>query len=98
MDEFFDKVDNLLHNLTMINIDEVKDEVINNLKVTVNNYLLSNELNDEYKNKMCFLIKKYCISKLKIIQILFNSFDYWFIIKWIDPTIFNINIKYNQRW
>lgn len=76
MDEFFDKVDNLLHNLTMINIDEVKDEVINNLKVIVNNYLLSNELNDEYKNKMCFLIKKYCISKLEIIQILFNSFDY----------------------
>ena len=37
MDEFFDKVDNLLHNLTMINIDEVKDEVISNLKVTVNN-------------------------------------------------------------
>ena len=73
---FFDKVDNLLHNLTMINIDEVKDEVISNLKVTVNNYLLSNELNDEYKNKMCFLIKKYCISKLEIIQILFNSFDY----------------------
>ena len=76
IDEFFDKVDNLLHNLTMINIDEVKDEVISNLKVTVNNYLLSNELNDEYKNKMCFLIKKYCISKLEIIQILFNSFDY----------------------
>ena len=25
MDEFFDKVDNLLHNLTMINIDEVRD-------------------------------------------------------------------------
>ena len=41
MDEFFDKVDNLLHNLTMINIDEVKDEVISNLKITVNNYLLS---------------------------------------------------------
>ena len=76
MDEFFDKVDNLLHNLTIINIDEVKDVVISNLKVTVNNYLLSNELNDEYKNKMCFLIKKYCISKLEIIQILFNSFDY----------------------
>lgn len=76
MDEFFDKIDHLLHNLTMINIDEVKYEVIDNLKVTVNNYSLSNELNDEYKNRMYFLIKKYCISKLEIIQILFNNFDY----------------------
>lgn len=76
MDEFFDKVDNLLHSLVMINIDEVKHEVINNLKVTINNYLLINELNDEYKNRMYFLIKKYCISKLEIIQILFNNFDY----------------------
>lgn len=74
MDEFFNKVDHLLHNLTMINIDEVKDEVISNLKVTVNNYLMNNELNDQYKNKMYFLIRKYCISKLEIIQILFNSF------------------------
>ena len=74
MDEFFDKVDHLLHNLTMINIDEVKEEVISNLKVTVNNYLMNNELNDQYKNKMYFLIRKYCISKLEIIQILFNSF------------------------
>lgn len=73
MDEFFDKVDHLLHNLIMINIDEVKDEVISNLKVTVNNYLMNNELNDQYKNKMYFLIRKYCISKLEIIQILFNS-------------------------
>ena len=73
MDEFFDKVDNLLHNLTMINIDEVKEEVISNLKVTINNYLMNNELNDQYKNKMYFLIRKYCISKLEIIQILFNS-------------------------
>ena len=73
MDEFFNKVDHLLHNLTMINIDEVKEEVISNLKVTVNNYLMSNELNDQYKNKMYFLIRKYCISKLEIIQILFNS-------------------------
>lgn len=73
MDEFFDKVDHLLHNLTMINIDEVKEEVISNLKVTVNNYLMNNELNDQYKNKMYFLIRKYCISKLEIIQILFNS-------------------------
>lgn len=73
MDEFFDKVDHLLHNLTMINIDEVKNEVISNLKVTVNNYLMNNELNDQYKNKMYFLIRKYCISKLEIIQILFNS-------------------------
>lgn len=61
MDEFFDKIDHLLHNLTMINIDEVKYEVIDNLKVIVNNYSLSNELNDEYKNRMYFLIKKYCI-------------------------------------
>ena len=76
MDEFFNKVDHLLHNLTMINIDEVKEEVISNLKVTVNNYLMNNELNDQYKNKMYFLIRKYCISKLEIIQILFNSFDY----------------------
>ncbi len=74
MDEFFDKVDKLLHNLTMINIDEVKEEVISNLKVTINNYLMNNELNDQYKNKMYFLIRKYCISKLEIIQILFNSF------------------------
>lgn len=74
MDEFFNKVDHLLHNLTMINIDEVKEEVISNLKVTVNNYLMNNKLNDEYKNKMYFLIRKYCISKLEIIQILFNSF------------------------
>ena len=74
MDEFFNKVDNLLHNLTMINIDEVKEEVISNLKVTINNYLMNNELNDQYKNKMYFLIRKYCISKLEIIQILFNSF------------------------
>ena len=74
MDEFFDKVDHLLHNLTMINIDEVKEEVISNLKVTVNNYLMNNELNDQYKNKMYFLIRKYCISKLEIIQILFNGF------------------------
>lgn len=74
MDEFFNKVDKLLHNLTMINIDEVKEEVISNLKVTVNNYLMNNELNDQYKNKMYFLIRKYCISKLEIIQILFNSF------------------------
>lgn len=74
MDEFFDKVDHLLHNLTMINIDEVKEEVISNLKVTINNYLMTNELNDQYKNKMYFLIRKYCISKLEIIQILFNSF------------------------
>ena len=73
MDEFFNKVDHLLHNLTMINIDEVKDEVISNLKVTINNYLMNNELNDQYKNKMYFLIRKYCISKLEIIQILFNS-------------------------
>lgn len=73
MDEFFDKVDHLLHNLIMINIDEVKEEVISNLKVTVNNYLMNNELNDQYKNKMYFLIRKYCISKLEIIQILFNS-------------------------
>ena len=73
MDEFLDKVDHLLHNLTMINIDEVKEEVISNLKVTVNNYLMNNELNDQYKNKMYFLIRKYCISKLEIIQILFNS-------------------------
>ena len=73
MDEFFNKVDHLLHNLTMINIDEVKEEVISNLKVTINNYLMNNELNDEYKNKMYFLIRKYCISKLEIIQILFNS-------------------------
>lgn len=73
MDEFFNKVDHLLHNLTMINIDEVKEEVISNLKVTVNNYLMNNELNDQYKNKMYFLIRKYCISKLEIIQILFNS-------------------------
>lgn len=73
MDEFFDKVDHLLHNLTMINIDEVKEEVISNLKVTINNYLMNNELNDQYKNKMYFLIRKYCISKLEIIQILFNS-------------------------
>lgn len=73
MDEFFDKVDHLLHNLTMINIDEIKDEVISNLRVTVNNYLMNNELNDQYKNKMYFLIRKYCISKLEIIQILFNS-------------------------
>ena len=72
-DEFFDKVDYLLHNLTMINIGEVKEEVISNLKVTVNNYLMNNELNDQYKNKMYFLIRKYCISKLEIIQILFNS-------------------------
>lgn len=76
MDEFFDKIDHLLHNLTMINIDGVKYEVINNLKVTVNNYSLSNELNDEYKNRMYFLIKKYCISKLEKIQILFNNFGY----------------------
>ena len=76
MDEFFDKVDNLLHSLIMVNIDEIKYEVIDNLKVTVNNYSLSNELNDEYKNRMYFLIKKYCISKLEIIQILFNNFDY----------------------
>ena len=74
MDEFFDNVDHLLHNLTMINIDEVKEEVISNLKVTVNNYLMNNELNDQYKNKMYFLIRKYCISKLEIIQILFNGF------------------------
>ena len=74
MDEFFNKVDHLLHNLTMINIGEVKEEVISNLKVTVNNYLMNNELNDQYKNKMYFLIRKYCISKLEIIQILFNSF------------------------
>ena len=74
MDEFFDNVDHLLHNLTMINIDEVKEEVITNLKVTVNNYLMNNELNDQYKNKMYFLIRKYCISKLEIIQILFNGF------------------------
>ena len=74
MDEFFNKVDHLLHNLTMINIDEVKEEVISNLKVTINNYLMNNELNDQYKNKMYFLIRKYCISKLEIIQILFNSF------------------------
>ena len=74
MDEFFDKVDHLLHNLTIINIDEVKEEVISNLKVTVNNYLMNNELNDQYKNKMYFLIRKYCISKLEIIQILFNGF------------------------
>ena len=74
MDEFFDKVDHLLHNLTIINIDEVKEEVIRNLKVTVNNYLMNNELNDQYKNKMYFLIRKYCISKLEIIQILFNGF------------------------
>ena len=74
MDEFFDKVDHLLHNLTMIDIDEVKEEVISNLKVTVNNYLMNNELNDQYKNKMYFLIRKYCISKLEIIQILFNGF------------------------
>lgn len=73
MDEFFNKVDHLLHNLTMINIGEVKEEVISNLKVTVNNYLMNNELNDQYKNKMYFLIRKYCISKLEIIQILFNS-------------------------
>lgn len=73
MDEFFNKVDHLLHNLTMINIGEVKEEVISNLKVTINNYLMNNELNDEYKNKMYFLIRKYCISKLEIIQILFNS-------------------------
>ena len=73
MDEFFDKVDHLLHNLTMINIDEVKEEVISNLKVTINNYFMNNELNDQYKNKMYFLIRKYCISKLEIIQILFNS-------------------------
>lgn len=73
MDEFFDKVDKLLHNLTMINIDEVKEEVISNLKVTINNYLMTNELNDQYKNKMYFLIRKYCILKLEIIQILFNS-------------------------
>ena len=76
MDEFFDKVDNLLHNSTLINTDAVQDDALSTLKVTVNTYLLSNELNDEYKNKMCFLIKKYCISKLEIIQILFNSFDY----------------------
>lgn len=74
MDEFFNKVDHLLHNLTMINIDEVKEEVISNLKVIINNYLMNNELNDEYKNKMYFLIRKYCISKLEIIQILFNRF------------------------
>lgn len=73
MDEFFNKVDHLLHNLTMINIDEVKEEVISNLKVIINNYLMNNELNDQYKNKMHFLIRKYCISKLEIIQILFNS-------------------------
>lgn len=73
MDEFFNKVDHLLHNLTMINIGEVKEEVISNLKVIINNYLMNNELNDEYKNKMYFLIRKYCISKLEIIQILFNS-------------------------
>lgn len=73
MDEFFNNVDHLLHNLTMINIGEVKEEVISNLKVTVNNYLMNNELNDQYKNKMYFLIRKYCISKLEIIQILFNS-------------------------
>lgn len=73
LDEFFNKVDHLLHNLTMINIDEVKEEVISNLKVTINNYLMNNELNDQYKNKMYFLIRKYCISKLEIIQILFNS-------------------------
>lgn len=73
MDEFFNKVDHLLHNLTMINIGEVKEEVISNLKVTVNNYLMNNELNDQYKNKMYFLIRKYCISKLEIIQILFNN-------------------------
>lgn len=73
MDEFFNKVDHLLHNLTMINIGEVKEEVISNLKVTINNYLMNNELNDQYKNKMYFLIRKYCISKLEIIQILFNS-------------------------
>lgn len=73
LDEFFNKVDHLLHNLTMINIDEVKEEVISNLNVTINNYLMNNELNDEYKNKMYFLIRKYCISKLEIIQILFNS-------------------------
>lgn len=76
MDEFFNKVDNLLHSLVMVNIDEVKYEVINNLKVTIDNYLQTNELTDEYKNKMYFLIKKYCISKLEIIQILFNNFDY----------------------
>lgn len=74
MDEFFNKVDHLLHNLTMINIGEVKEEVISNLKVTINNYLMNNELNDQYKNKMYFLIRKYCISKLEIIQILFNNF------------------------
>ena len=74
MDECFDKVDHLLHNLTMIDIDEVKEEVISNLKVTINNYLMNNELNDQYKNKMYFLIRKYCISKLEIIQILFNGF------------------------
>ena len=73
LDEFFNKVDHLLHNLIMINIDEVKEEVISNLKVTVNNYLMNNELNDQYKNKMYFFIRKYCISKLEIIQILFNS-------------------------
>ena len=42
MDEFFNKVDNLLHSLVMVNIDEVKYEVINNLKVTIDNYLQTN--------------------------------------------------------